>query len=150
MHLPEDSDTPIRCRSRLIENIPRGLLEVHMRRIARPERAETPIMIEHRADNRAAHGGQARDAAEALAISALEFLAADRERLAHFLAMSGIDPGSIRDAAREPRFLVGVLDHVAGDEPLLLLLAAANRIEPGTVMRARDTLAGDRREKEAP
>ena len=107
-------------------------------------------MLERRADNRAAPGGQARDAAEALAICALEFLAADHDRLAHFLAVSGIDPASIRDAAREPRFLVGVLDHVAGDEPLLLLLAAENRIDPGAVIRARDTLAGDRKEREVP
>jgi hypothetical protein len=107
-------------------------------------------MIERRADKHAAHGGQARDVAEALAICALEFLAADHDRLARFLAMSGIDPGSIRDAAREPRFLVGVLDHVAGDEPLLLLLAAENRIDPGAVIRARDTLAGNGSERGVP
>ncbi|HVX92342.1 MAG TPA: DUF3572 family protein, partial [Xanthobacteraceae bacterium] len=45
----------------------------------------------------------ARDAAEALAVEALTYLAGEPERLARFLDLSGIDPASIRAAAREPR-----------------------------------------------
>ena len=44
-------------------------------------------------------------AAEQLAIAALGFIAGEPEQLGRFLAMSGIGPDSLRDAAREPRFL---------------------------------------------
>jgi len=59
-----------------------------------------------------------REAAETLAIQALTFLAAEPERLARFLATTGIGPDSLRAAAREPLFLAGVLDYVAADEAL--------------------------------
>jgi hypothetical protein len=89
-------------------------------------------------------------AAEELAIAALRFIAAEPERLGRFLALTGIGPASIRDAAREPRFLLGVLDHVAGDERLLLAFAADNGIDPETVMRAQDALAGQQWERDTP
>jgi hypothetical protein len=88
-------------------------------------------------------------AAAELAIAALGFIAADPERLGRFLADTGIGPESIRQAAGEPRFLAGVLDHVAGDETLLLAFAAEQEIEPSSVMRARDALGG-RWERETP
>ena len=69
-------------------------------------------------------------------------LAGEPERLGRFLALTGIGPESIRAAAREPRFLLGVLDHLAGEEPLLLAFAAENAISPSAVMQARDTIAG--------
>ena len=48
-------------------------------------------------------------AAEALAIAALTFIAGEPEPLGRFLALTGIGPESIRAAAHEPRFLLGVL-----------------------------------------
>jgi Protein of unknown function (DUF3572) len=95
-----------------------------------------------RPDSGKANREQRQAAAEQLAIVALGFIAAEPERLGRFLAMTGIAPGSIRDAARAPHFLGGVLDHVAGDERLLLAFAAKNQIDPDAVMRARDALAG--------
>ncbi len=83
-----------------------------------------------------------RNAAEELAIAALGFIAAEPERLGRFLAVTGIGPESIRDAAREPQFLGGVLDHIAGDERLLLAFASENELDPNEVIRARDMLAG--------
>ena len=91
-----------------------------------------------------------RGAAEALAIAALDFIAAEPERLGRFLAMSGLGPQSIRAAAREPQFLLGVLDHVAADEPLLIAFAAENSIPPSAVMQARDIIAGRRWERDTP
>jgi hypothetical protein len=85
---------------------------------------------------------QLRDAAGAIAIAALSFIAQDSERLARFLALSGIGPDSIREAAREPDFLAGVLDHLAGDETLLLAFAEQENIAPTEITRARDVLAG--------
>ena len=89
-------------------------------------------------------------AAEHLAIAALGFIAGEPERLGRFLAMSGIGPDSIRAAAREPQFLLGVLDHVAADEPLLIAFAAENSIPPSAVMQARDIIAGRRWERDTP
>ena len=87
-------------------------------------------------------GQDQRAAAERLAVAALAFIAGEPERLGRFLALTGIGPESIRAAAREPRFLLGVLDHLAGEEPLLLAFAAENAISPSAVMQARDTIAG--------
>jgi hypothetical protein len=91
-----------------------------------------------------------RAAAEHLAIAALGFIAAEPERLDRFLALTGIAPASIRAAAREPQFLVGVLDHLMGEERLLLAFAAENDVDPEAVMRARDALAGPNWERDTP
>jgi hypothetical protein len=82
------------------------------------------------------------DAAAALAIAALGFIAGEPEQLGRFLALSGIGPESLRAAAREPNFLLGVLDHVAGDEALLIAFASHSGIDPSEVASARDALAG--------
>ena len=83
-----------------------------------------------------------KEAATELAIAALSFIASEPEQLGRFLSLTGIGPESIRAAAREPGFLLGVLDHLAGDEALLLAFANQNEIDPETVRRARDVLAG--------
>ena len=82
------------------------------------------------------------EAAEELAIQALTFIATDPTRLDRFLAITGIGPAEIRAAAQEPGFLAGVLDHVAGDEGLLLDFAADVRIDPGDVEKSRVALGG--------
>ena len=92
---------------------------------------------------RKADPGTRRAAAAELAIAALGFIAGDGERLGAFLALTGIGPESLRAAAREPNFLLGVLDHVAGDEALLIAFAQEQGIDPAQVVQARDTLAGE-------
>jgi hypothetical protein len=82
-----------------------------------------------------------RQAAEEFAIAALGFIAGEPERLGRFLALTGIGPESIRAAARAPNFLLGVLDHVASEESLLLAFAEHAGIDPAEVARARDALA---------
>ena len=82
------------------------------------------------------------EAAAALAVAALGFIAGDGERLGRFLAITGIGPESIRAAAREPDFLLGVLDYLVSDEPLLIAFAEENDFEPEHVARAREVLAG--------
>jgi len=86
--------------------------------------------------------GPAREAAEALAIQALSFIAQDGERLGLFLSLTGIGPGEIRSAAREPQFLVGVLDYLVADEPLLTEFARDAGHDPSTVEAARIALGG--------
>jgi hypothetical protein len=85
---------------------------------------------------------QRQEAATAVAIAALSFVAGEPERLGRFLAITGIGPESIRAAAREPQFLLGVLDYVVSDEPLLIEFANQAGFDPEHVTRARDVLAG--------
>ena len=80
--------------------------------------------------------------AESLAIQALAFIAGEPERIGPFLAATGIGPDMIRAAAREPDFLAGVLDYLAGDEVLLVTFATAADINPFDVEVARDVLGG--------
>jgi len=91
-----------------------------------------------------------RQAAEALAIQALSFIAADPERLGRFLAATGIGPGDIRAAAREPLFLAGVLDHITNDESLLMGFASDVKSDPHEIVRAQSTLSGRRYERDVP
>jgi hypothetical protein len=91
-----------------------------------------------------------RESAEALAVEALSFLAADPGRLGRFLALSGIGPDVIRQAATESGFLAGVLQHINSDERLLLEFAAHADIKPAAVMRAAATLGGPEWEREVP
>jgi hypothetical protein len=85
-----------------------------------------------------------RALAEDMAVAALTFIAQDGERLGRFLALSGIEPGNLREAAAEPRFLVGVLDYLSGDEALLLAFFAANfQIDPTAIATAQRLLADE-------
>jgi hypothetical protein len=81
--------------------------------------------------------------AEAIALEVLQRLAAEPERLGRFLALSGLDPRSIRRAAAEPGFLAGVLEHVAGDEALYVELAGELGISPERLEEARRHLSPD-------
>jgi hypothetical protein len=77
-----------------------------------------------------------------LAIQALGFIAEEPERLDRFLAMTGIEAEQIRLAAREPRFLAGVLEHMLTDESLLIAFADSAGIDPAEVARARGAFGG--------
>ena len=75
-----------------------------------------------------------------LAIQALAFIAEEPERLARFLALSGIEAEHIRSAARERGFLAGVFEHMLADESLLVAFADSAGIDPAAVARARAAL----------
>ncbi len=83
-----------------------------------------------------------REAAEAIAVEALSFVAADPELLSRFLAVTGIEAADIRAAARQKGFLAGVLSFVAAHEPTLLAFAAASGQKPETVLAAMRALPG--------
>jgi hypothetical protein len=91
-----------------------------------------------------------RQAAEALAVQALTYLAGDPERLGKFLSLSGLGPQSLRAAAQETGFLIGVLDHMASDEQLLVGFAADMGFSPTDVDRARHVLGGGNWERDIP
>lgn len=86
------------------------------------------------------HDDGGRQAAEAVAVQALGFLAAEPDRLERFLALAGIDAGAIRDAAGQPGFLAAVMDYLMSDEPLLLAFAANENLKPEAVVRAAHAL----------
>ena len=81
-----------------------------------------------------------RPAAQDIAVKALTLLTGDRERLARFLALTGLGPDTIRAAAGSPSFLKAVLDHVAGSEDLLISLADEMGTHPETIVQARRLL----------
>lgn len=89
-------------------------------------------------------------AAETVAVQALSFIASDPDRLGLFLASTGIGPGDIRAAAREPLFLAGVLDHLASNETVMMAFAAETGTEPASILAARDVLAGRDWERDTP
>jgi hypothetical protein len=79
--------------------------------------------------------------AETVAIRVLNSLAEVPERLGQFLAETGISPQAIREVASSPGFLAAVLDHVAGDETLLVEIAGEIDLPPEAIAAARQTLA---------
>ena len=89
-----------------------------------------------------ARSSRSREVAETLAIAALAFIAEDPERLGSFLAATGLPIERIRQAAREPDFLAGVLEHMLADESLLIAFAEAAAIDPAEIARAQATLGG--------
>ena len=78
-----------------------------------------------------------------LAIQALAFIGEEPERLAGFLQSSGLGIEQIRGAAGDSGFLAGVLEHMLGDESLLLAFAASAAVDPAAIGRASAALAGD-------
>ena len=83
-----------------------------------------------------AHDDQRAADAESVAIAALAFVAGDPELLPRFLAITGIEAQSIRQAASEPGFLAGVLNFVLAHEPTLLRFSEETGIEPARVAGA--------------
>ena len=81
-----------------------------------------------------------REEAEALAIGALSFLAAEPEALGRFLRLTGLNPENLRSAAAEPGFLAGLLDYFLANEALLMDYARDVAIAPEEIARARAAL----------
>ena len=81
-------------------------------------------------------GRSSNEQAEAIAIRALGFVASDPELLPRFLAITGIEAHSIRQAAGEPGFLAGVLQFILAHEPTLLRFAEETGVPPDSVGKA--------------
>ena len=86
-----------------------------------------------------------------LAVQALTFIAEDQTRMSRFLAATGLEPGQIRAAAQQEGFFVGVLEHMLGDESLLVAFADSAGIDPAEIARARAALGrGGKWERDLP
>lgn len=97
-----------------------------------------------------ARGAMTQEAAEGVAIQALSFIAGEPERLGAFLAATGIGPGKIRAAAREPGFLAGVLQYLASDESLAAAFVAETKCEADDIAKANIALGGEPWERGVP
>ena len=88
--------------------------------------------------------------AETVAIQALSFLAAEPPLLGAFLAESGLGPETIRQAAKDPSFLVAVLDFILNDEGRIDDFCKAQGLKPRQLIAAREALGGPSWEREVP
>jgi hypothetical protein len=93
-----------------------------------------------------AGAAQNLEQAQAIALTALAFLAEDAARLSRFLTLTGITPAGLRDGAGTEEILVAVLDHLAADESLLLLFCANKSVAAESIEPARARLSGQLRE----
>lgn len=75
-------------------------------------------------------------ATEHLSLSVLQWLAEDEDRLHDFLHLSGLNPGNLRQAARDPGFLGAVLDHIVRDEGALIACATSLGVQPEAIAAA--------------
>ncbi len=80
------------------------------------------------------------EVAEIVAIQALSFVAGEPERLGLFLSESGIGPETLRSAAKDPQFLVSVLDFVLRDDETVQAFASVSQLDPTTIAAARQAL----------
>ncbi|QGM96241.1 DUF3572 family protein [Methylocystis parvus] len=90
-------------------------------------------------------GGRRADeaaAASELALRALAFISLDEDRLARFIALTGLDASDVRALLGDRHFHLAVLDHLAGDEATLLEFAITESAPPESVGRARRALGG--------
>jgi Protein of unknown function (DUF3572) len=83
-----------------------------------------------------------RAASEAIAVSALSFLASDSQRLERFLSVTGLGPATLRAAAASPGFCGSVLGYLIADEPLLVMFATEAGSTPDEIIRAQAMLDG--------
>jgi hypothetical protein len=81
-----------------------------------------------------------REQAQEIAIAALGYIAGDPELLQRFLAITGIEPHSIREAAEQPGFLAGVLQFIAAHEPTLVAFADSAGVRPDAILSAMRAL----------
>ncbi len=79
--------------------------------------------------------------ADLLAIQALTFIGSNPDHAERFFALCGAAPDDLRRAAADPGFLLGVMDYLVGDEPLLLLFADHAGVPPEAVVEAHGRMA---------
>lgn len=87
-------------------------------------------------------GAISAEDADAMAIEILGWLIGQPDLLNRFMALVGIDAGSIRRAAAEPGFLAAVTGFVMAHEPTLLAFCEQNDVRAERVAAAHHRLAG--------
>ena len=85
-----------------------------------------------------------RETAETIAVQGLAFLAEEPARIQRFFLVTGLDPSEIRARAGTPELLSAVLEHLGGDESLLLVFAASREMAPESIGLALRALQAER------
>ena len=80
--------------------------------------------------------------AQTIALQALAHIASDEDRLAGFMAQTGLSTYELKDRAAEPAFLGGVLDFLMSDETTLVAFCEENDMAPDLPGHARRSLPG--------
>ncbi|MFM9152705.1 MAG: DUF3572 family protein [Methylocystis sp.] len=75
-----------------------------------------------------------------LVILAVAFLSSEEARLSRFLSLTGLDPADIPQLLGQKDFQLAILDHLAGDETLLISFAEAQNIPPEAIIDRRRAL----------
>ncbi|WP_128253283.1 DUF3572 domain-containing protein [Falsirhodobacter deserti] len=83
-----------------------------------------------------------RDAAETTALRALAWLGSQPDLLPGFMAATGADPSSLRQAAGQPAFLGAVLDFILSEDAHVTAFCDAAGLPYTEPMRARAVLPG--------
>lgn len=79
--------------------------------------------------------------ARTLALAALGWVLEDGERAERFLALTGLDPDSLRAGLDDPAILAAPLEFLANYEPDLIRAAEALAITPEELVAAKQELA---------
>ena len=87
-------------------------------------------------------GAVATEEAEAVAVQILVWLTGQPQLLGRFLALTGIEASSIRQAAAEPGFLAGVIGFVMAHEPTLMAFCEESGHAAESVAACHQRLAG--------
>jgi hypothetical protein len=78
--------------------------------------------------------------AQVLALSALSWTLSDEARAQRLLALTGLEPGTLRQRLGEPGLLASVLTFLEAHEPDLVAAAEALGVSPGELVEARRRL----------
>ncbi|KAB2846445.1 MAG: DUF3572 domain-containing protein [Hyphomicrobiaceae bacterium] len=87
-------------------------------------------------------GPVTKDEAETIALAALEFLAAEPARVTRFLALTGVSAAELMAGAGSHLMQASLLEHILGDESLLLAFATHAGVAPDRIAPAQRCLAG--------
>jgi hypothetical protein len=81
-----------------------------------------------------------REAAHALALSALGWTLTDEARAQRLLALTGLTPKGLRERLAEERLMAAVLRFLEAHEPDLVACAAELEVSPLQIVAAREAL----------
>ena len=73
------------------------------------------------------------EAAEAIALQGLTFLAQEPARFLRFLKLTGLELQDARALTGTPELALAVLEHLAQDESLLLVFATSCAVAPASI-----------------
>lgn len=90
----------------------------------------------------AMRAGTTAESAATLALSGLAYLAGSGDGMERFIAVSGLDPATLRVRADEADFLTSVLDFLLSDDEVLLGFCREESVDAPAVHMARHVLSG--------